>query len=319
MTIDSMLPFLIGILLTALIIISAISISKYMKKNDLEENFQAQARDLLSGIDGDEEEYMQGSTKVSLADRWNRGWAKTFKAAGVARYKDNAERAGTDMLILSVTVMIALGIIFMNPIVGILAGVLTVSIIGMILRSMANKKIEKIDEQLFGFLFSFKARVQSGETNEQAFLSIVNTTKDPLFSELVEARDDIMASKGFSNSLEVLRERTPSRDLQFLASCLIQASKSGAPMEQQLEKIQDVMRSRRDVNDEIAIAMKEPQPAIWLSSAIIPALFVYSYLSTPEEFWFVNPISWVALLAVGILYFIGMYVMRKMVDKIKNL
>lgn len=320
MTLDQLLPYIIAILSGLLVVVVAYAVQKYLRQNSLDENFQAQFEAITRDpVDAADEELLQKEKGLSILDRWNRGWDRSFKAAGFKRYAEDPNRAGTDMLILSLVLMVAASIFAKNILAGVFGVVIGMSIVGMMARSAANKKIARIDEQLNGFLFSFKANIQSGMSNEISFINIVDKTKDPLKSELIPAKNDILSSKGFVTSLMNLRAHTPSKDLQFLCSCLIQGTQSGSGLENQIDKIQDVMKSRREINNKIEVAMKEPQPAIWLSSFILPALFIYSYTTSPPGFWFVNPWSWLALAGVAILYFIGIFVMRKMVDKIKNL
>lgn len=318
MRLEQLLPFIIGILTATLILTVAIAANKYLNAVSRQGLIENQIDDLINDFN-DEEDIAPINTKPSLADRWNRGWDESFKAAGVKRYIGDPKAAGREMALLSVISIVALGFILGNLALGVMAGVLLVSIVGMRLRAMKAQKVERMDQQLDGLLSALKSRLQSGEGIERAFVNVAKVSKDPLREELMKTRNDIEAGLGFVPSIQGLRDRTPSRDLRFLCSCLIQASGEGSGVEKQIEKIQEVMSSRRDINDEIAIAMKEPKPAVWLSTFIIPGMFFYSYATSTTPFWFVEPISWVAFIAVVVFYGIGMYLMNKMVDKIKNL
>ena len=186
MTLDQLLPYIIAILSGLLVVVVAYAVQKYLRQNSLDENFQAQFEAITRDpVDAADEELLQKKKGLSILDRWNRGWDRSFKAAGFKRYAEDPNRSGTDMLILSLVLMVAASIFAKNILAGVFGVVIGMSIVGMMARSAANKKIARIDEQLNGFLFSFKANIQSGMSNEISFINIVDKTKDPLKSELL--------------------------------------------------------------------------------------------------------------------------------------
>ena len=102
---------------------------------------------------------------------------------------------------------------------------------------------------------------------------------------------------------------------------MIQASASGANMVNQIDSIQKVLESRRQVSDEINRAVKAVQPAVWIASVTLPGLFLASYFtdSAAQNFWFVSPFSWIAIGAAVFLYVAGLMMVKQQVDKIKNM
>ena len=312
-----MYPYLIALGLTALIVLLIVLIYLAIKKSRTSASYDEQLEELL------EYEYNTSSSKVQdgIVARWNRHWAETLKGAGFARYNADSTGAGRDIALIAVAVAVLGSALMGQILIGPVLSVLVVFGASMFLRMKADKKSQDMNLQLPGFLFSLKANLQASETNERALLKVVDSMPSPLYDDLLIVKNRLLANGSFKEALEELSAKTSSRDLKFLCACMIQAAMSGSNMVTQLDSIQKVLEARRKVGDEIQKAVKTVQPAIWLSSAVIPALFLASYFmdASSREFWFIDPMSWIALGATVILYIAGMLLTKNQVDKIKNM
>lgn len=308
-------PYVISGAITLLLVFLGISIYMLVKGNRNTVDYRDQLQELLS------DELETQAPKTNLVYRWNHYWGKLFKEGGFARYSSDDNTAGRDIIIVGVAVTIFVSILAQNPIIGILVTGLLGAVTILFLRSRNNRKSELINAQLPGFIFALKSQIQASETNERAMLKVIEAMPSPLYEDLIIVKNKLLASSTFKESLEELSQRTSSADLKFLAACMIQAADSGANLESQLNSIQEVLESRRKVSYEISRAVKAASPAIWLTSIAIPGLFLASYFmdENSRDFWFVDPISYIVLIVIALLYLAAMWLTKRQVDSIKNL
>lgn len=258
---------------------------------------------------------------ITLSMRWNKYWGERLKAAGFGKYNEDDERAGRDVILISGAVFLASIFFFKNPLAGIVITPALIYGLGVFLKSKANRSAETLNAQLPGFLFAMKANVQANETPEKSILKVVDSMPSPLYDDLLIVKQRILANASFKDALEELSQKTVSRDLKFLCACMIQASTSGANLEEQITIIQGVLESRQKVTDELDKAVRSAAPAIWVASFVIPAVFLGTLMidAGAKAFWFKDPLSWAALVAVFLFYTFGVFMSKKLVDGIRNL
>lgn len=316
---DTVFPYALAAIITALFVVLGILVRQLIQRNNNTVNYDEQLKELMSSEFDDENENL-GSTKITWVLKWNRYWGRLFKEAGITRYNDKNNTAGRDVLLIGAVIAVIVSLAVQNIIVGPIATAVFIFVVSFIMKQRINKKSDKLNEQLPGFIFALKAQIQASSTNERAMLKVIDAMPSPLYDDLKIVRNKLLASSPFKEALEELSRKTSSRDLQFLAACMIQATTSGSNLEQQLDSIQRVLDSRRKVSSEINKAVKAAQPAMWVSTIAIPFLFIASYLqsATAREFWFNDPISYLVLIAVLALYGASMWMVKSQIDKIKN-
>lgn len=315
--ITALYPYMLALGMTMLLGLLFWLIYALVKRNRNEVTYDEQLEELLK-----DDYYNPTITKPTLMTKWNNYWDTTLKGAGVTRYvKAEKDAAGRDILLLTLGSAVLISVLMRNFIIGIIVAVGFLWVLSMFMKMKANKQADELNTQLPGFLFALKANIQASDTNERAILKVIDLMPSPLYDDLIVVKNRLLANGSFREALEELSEKTASKDLKFLCACMIQASMSGSNMINQIDSIQKVIESRRKVSNEIAKAVKTVQPAIWLASVVIPALFFASYFmdSSAQEFWFIEPMSWLALLATIFLYAIGMILTKKQINKIRDM
>lgn len=257
----------------------------------------------------------------NIAEKWKLHWQKIGVASGLSRYESKENTAPRDVLFLGAGIFLAVSIVARNPIPGIMAAPAALYALNFFYKMKYNKMTAKLNGMLPGFLFALKANLQAGETPVRGILKIVDNTPSPLYEDLLVVKHKILANSTFAEALEALIAKTASPELKFLASCLIQASNTGANIEPQIDSIQKILEQRQAAADELARAVKAAMPAIYIGSFALPVSLLATYILDPtaREFWFVNPISYIVLGGVCALYLGGMWMTRKMVESIRNL
>lgn len=278
--------------------------------------FEEQLEELKDYGDNGEE-----AARITPITRWNAYWGKLFKQMGWSGYAESESRAGRDVFLVIAAVSIVGTILTRNPLISVGLSVGMAFIISVLLKNMANRKNESMNDQLPGFLFALKANVQANETPEAAILKIVDNMPSPLYEDLVAVKQKLLANATFQEAIEELGKKTTNRDLKFLCSCMVQAANTGTNLENQITVIQNVLESRRKVTQELDKAIKAVAPSIWVSTLVLPGTFIIMYFmsSTARDFWFNDFISWVAFGALIFFYAAGMLITKRMVDGIRNL
>lgn len=301
---------------TALIGIVAVVAYFSIRKNSTKLAYDQQLEDLLT-----DENDPDSAPKPTIAEKWNKYWGTIAKESGIARYASAENSAGRDIVVATIVIAAIAGVLIKNPLAGLVVGLVVMVLASGIMRNLSNKKADAINAQLPGFLFALKANVQANETIERAILKVIDGMPSPLFDELVLVKHRLLASSSLEDALTELSHKTSSRDLKFLCSCMIQASNAGANIEAQITTIQKVLKARSEVSDALDKAVKSVQPSMWIASIVIPGTFAATYFMDPNsrDFWFVTPMSWIALAAVGILWGLGIWLSKKLVDSIKNI
>lgn len=284
-----------------------------------EKSYEEQLADLLEdelNIYNEEKE-----SETGLLSKWSRYWDAQFKELGWSRYNENPLKAGREVMI-GVGVVALLGsVATMNFFIGPVVAVVLLFAASYIIKMITSKKSEKIGLQLPGFLFALKANIQANETPERAILKVIDAMPSPLYDDLVIVRNHILANSTFREALLDLSEKTASRDLKFLAACMIQATNSGANLESQIVTIQKVLDQRQVISDEINKAARSASPSMWAASIAIPATFMALFFGDPnaQKFWFVNPVSWALFALIIGLWVAGILMSRRLVQKIRNM
>lgn len=306
---------LISLAITALIISIVYLIYKSNKSRaSTEDNYMNQLDEIISGNE-------PTKTNQSVIDQWNTYWGKILGGASFVDYDEDDNKAGRDVFFGIVIIALLVFILSRNIFVSLIVPPILAYGLIMVARTSSNNKSRELIDQLPGMLFALKSNLQAGNTNERALMEIVDSMPSPLYDDLVVARNILAANGTFQEALVEMSNKTTSRDLKFLCSCMIQASQSGASMTQQIDNIQKVLESRKEVSDKIDTAVKAVSPALWLSGLVIPAMFVVSYFldSAAKGFWFQNLISWIGFLVVVALYITGLLLTKNQVDKVRNI
>lgn len=296
-------------------------------RNSQAKNPEVKSREIMDAILTNSEEYdgemdseENDAPRRSPFDRWNRTWGKNLNQVSSAFTEDDP-KAGFTVIAIFVAITAAVTFFFQNVIAGAMIGAIVVFSLYVLLKNRASKRDDVIRQQLTGFLYALKSNISANETPERALMKVVDEMAEPLHSELVVAKNQILSNVGFSEAMAHMREETTSEDLRFLCSCMIQASSTGTSLEGQIDTILDSVEKKRRSTEEIAQATKSSNMSMYASAIILPAGFIGVYIldDTAKDYWFVDPTSWIALAVAAAIFFVGIRQARKFVGKVKEL
>lgn len=313
---ELLLPITVGLGATAIVCLIGFLLYSAFKPATKDVDYIDQLDEMLS------EDEDKVSDEDSIVTKWNRYWGRLLGESEISRYElGEDEMAGREALIALVGVFFLSLLLIRNIFLALLIVAVVWYVVIFYIRTTTYRKTKAIDEQLPGLLFSIKSNLQAGDTNERALMGVVDSMPSPLREELIVGRNILLANGTFKDALEAMRADTTSKDLKFLCACMIQASTSGSSMIMQLDNIQKVLEARREVANEIDVAVKAVSPALWLAGLVIPVMFVVSYFmdTAARGFWFQGTVAWIGFFAVVALYIIGLIMTKNQVDKVRNI
>lgn len=294
---------------------------RFYMRTSRDQKFNRQFEDLFTS-EFDDEEQANDEEKDDIGDKWNRYWKLRTRRAAIRRYDDLEPNVpGRDVIVLALVGGTLVGIFTFQIILGILGAVAIPIIYNILLGLKINQIQSSINSQVPAFLAGVKANIQARKTPERALLDVIDDIGDPLYSELLPVKQRIQSGVEMNEALEELKQRTTSRELQFLCGCIKLASSQGANLEKQIDEIQKVIAERQKVSDRLASAAQSARPAMLMGSLIIPAMFIFIYMfyEQAQDFWFVDPISYVMLFLIIVIYAAGMWFTKMVVDNIKKM
>lgn len=319
LTIQNILVLVIALCSAAIVGFVGYLIYRYWMQTSKESEYEDQFQSLfVSEFDSEEANKEQNS----LGDKWNSYWRERTKQAGLKKYTDtDPNTPGRDAAVYTLIGAIIAGVVTLNPILAILAAGAIPLIYNIFLGLKINQIQSSINAQVPPFLAALKANIQANETPERALINVINDMGEPLYTELVPVRNRIQSGATLAESLEELKERTTSEELKFLCACIKIASLYGANLEKQIDVIQNVVAERNKIADKLAGAARSTRPAMILSAIIIPGLFffIYMFYEAAQDFWFINPLSYLALILIILLYAASIWFTKMMVDGIKKM
>lgn len=260
--------------------------------------------------------------KNDLWRRWNRYWEKRLIDSGANFMAANRDNAGKIIIYIDLALLAVLTLVFAGSIIGALLVVIGLDIIAsFILGMMANKKIERLSGQVPAFLSAMRAANEAANNTTSSLLSAIATTPDELHEELAPVEHQLREGGSLKTVLMSFYETTSVDELRFLMACIVLVNESGKDINEQLGIIQDIVDARMEVERHLKQAIAQVMPTIYVATALIPFMFLYTYITQPiaKQFWFHSIMSWIVFLVVVGIYALGIWFAKHQVDNIRKL
>lgn len=167
----------------------------------------------------------------------------------------------------------------------------------------ANYKISKarnlMNEQIPAFVSVFKANIQANQHSQNAMINAINNTASPLYDELARPKS-IMEAGDFRPGIIALRMNTENETLRQMASCIELASSSGSNIEEQIEIIEDIIKTKQALERKKKLGVNENKPLFFVAALMVPVAFFGSYFISDmhREYWFTTLFSYAVIIGV---------------------
>lgn len=254
--------------------------------------------------------------------KWCKYWEKRILGSGVKIPLLTRDNIGKNMVIFFAVIAVACLALFGGQVIAAcLVTTLIFIAISFIFGFLCKRKDKIIAGQVPGFLQSMRASVQSNALPQNALMSAIKDSPDELYEELRPLELELTANGNFKDALMRFANTTSFPDLKFLMSCIILSIEKGIDLDPQLGIIQDIVEARRRRQRHIQQAISEIMPTISITSAVMPGIFIFMYVSdkTARDYWWKSVASWLVFIVALAIWFSGLEWSRRQVNAVEAL
>jgi len=158
--------------------------------------------------------------------------------------------------------------------------------------------------------------VKSGLPLNECLKIIANESPDPVGSEFKQLCDGIAMGVSLEENLNRMCERMPLAELNFFRTVLIIQQKTGGNLAETLGNLSIVLRSRKLMREKISALSSEAKSSAAIIGSLPPGVLGIVYATTPSymNLMFVHPTGQLMLLGGATWMFMGIMVMRGMIN-----
>lgn len=178
-----------------------------------------------------------------------------------------------------------------------------------------KKRLERLGGQLAEALGIMANSMRAGFSFMQALQLIGKEMPDPIGPEFDRTVREINYGVGMEEAFYSLMKRLPDKDLELFTQALLIQRSSGGNLAELLETMQETIRSRVRIKDEINTLTAEGRMSAWIITFLPIGIGLYMLMANPDYFrpLLIEPIGWIILGFGGISIFIGWFIMQKII------
>lgn len=206
--------------------------------------------------------------------------------------------------------------------VGIVQLVLTVNValtIGLPLFWINRRKEKRrklMEEQFPVALDVFTRALLAGHPIAAAIDLLTNEMEDPLGSEFGLVADEVAYGATLTDSLMAMADRWNQPDIRMFAVSISLQNETGGNLAEILRNLSSVIRDRASIFMKVRALSSEGRMSGWMLT-VLPVFTIVSMFIINSSFYFEvaqDPIFFQGFTGLLILYFIGVYAIRRMID-----
>lgn len=292
-----------------------IGVSKITDTRKSEEQFH----NLISTLNQSELELERVDANLPDKKTWTGYWADLAIKSGMKLKSQSTP----SLFVLGTAIFLAAAGWFVwpgGPLGGLIGAFVGLFSIHTWFKTKIRARLILMDKQLPGLLSGIRANLKAQLTPQQAIVNQAKEVPAPLGEELKVLVGEMEVGVTLDNALRNFAQRVPSREIQFLVAAFRIAIKSGTNLDPLIAIIQNIVVQRNRIANALAAAVAQAQPAIWVTGVMIPAALIWSFYSSPENmaFWTSFPMGIICLGIVAAFYALGMFLVRKQIEKVKK-
>jgi len=186
----------------------------------------------------------------------------------------------------------------------------------LLLRSALSKRADRLREQLPDVLTIMAASLRAGHSFLQSLDTTAKEIAQPAASEFQRLVAEIRLGRPAEDALEALAERVGSPDFKWAVLAVNIQREVGGNLAEILDTVADTLRERAMLRRQVKVLTAEGRLSAWVLALLPIAIALYMFAVNPDYIGalFKNTIGWVMLITAGILMFLGILWMRKIVD-----
>lgn len=186
----------------------------------------------------------------------------------------------------------------------------------IILSRMASKRRKKMQEQFPVALDIFIRGLRSGHPVSSALDLLTKEMEDPLGSEFGLVLDEVAYGADLRDALQSLADRWGLEDIQMFVVSLSVQNETGGNLAEILANLASVIRDRASMYMKVRALSSEGRMTAAMLTALPVLTFVLLFLVNPAFYLDVaqDPIFVPGFIGLVVMYFIGFFTIRRMVD-----
>jgi len=181
---------------------------------------------------------------------------------------------------ISILIWIALGL----PVIGLLVGILLFCLPWYVLRRMAEKRREQIEDQLADAMVSLSSAIRAGLSLAQAMEILAKQCPNPIAQEFQQIYGEYQMGKTLETCLVETKQRLDSENFALFSAAMDASRQSGGRLNETVERIahsvRELQRLERKIKSETAQARSS---AVYMAMAPPVILAMYYFLMDPES------------------------------------
>ena len=152
-------------------------------------------------------------------------------------------------------------------------------------------------------------------------MSAIKDSPDELYEELRPLEMELTAGGNLRDTLMRFSDTTSVKELQFLMSCIVLSVDKGINLDEQLGVIQKIIEARQRRYRHIQQAVSEIMPTISITSAVLPGIFIFMYMSdqTARDYWFKSVMAWLVFIIAMAIWFFGLFYAKREINHVEDL
>ena len=186
----------------------------------------------------------------------------------------------------------------------------------MILSRMASKRTKKMQEQFPVALDIFIRGLRSGHPVASALDLLTKEMEDPIGSEFGLVMDEVAYGADLRDALQSMADRWGLEDIQMFVVSLSVQHETGGNLAEILANLASVIRERASMYMKVRALSSEGRMTGVMLTALPILTFAALFLVNPAFYLDVaqDPIFVPGFVGLVVLYFIGFFTIRRMVD-----
>ena len=186
----------------------------------------------------------------------------------------------------------------------------------MLLQAKGERRRKRVEAQFPVALDVFVRALRAGHPTAAALDLLTTEMSDPLGSEFGLVVDEVTYGAELKDALSAMAERWQSEDMRMFVVSLSVQSETGGNLAEILESLSKVIRDRASMMMKVRALSSEGRMSAIMLTALPVIVFVALFMLNPSFFLDVSadPMFSIGFGGLIVLYFIGFFTIRKMVD-----
>ncbi|RGP41023.1 hypothetical protein BPTFM16_01318 [Altererythrobacter insulae] len=186
----------------------------------------------------------------------------------------------------------------------------------LVVSKIAQSRKKRMEYQFPIALDIFVRALRSGHPIASAIDLLTKEMEDPIGSEFGLISDEVAYGADLVGALEHMADRWELEDMKMFVVSLSIQSQTGGNLAEILENISKVIRDRHQMFLKVKALSSEGRMTAWMLTVLPIFAFVSIFVLTPQYYLesAEDPIFAVGAISLFIMYVLGVYIIRRMVD-----